>query len=246
MLTMRLLRGLNAVLELLGTRPVRWRAGCDFFQVIALLQRQGFKPTTIFDIGVAYGTPALYQGFPGATYHLVEPVPAAVPYMQRWQRRLNATIHPVALADKHGELEMEMRADISKSTFYHEVAPARLRPPITVPVERFDARFTATDLQPPVLVKIDVQGAELLVLRGMGDLLDAVDVFIVETSTILTQAGGAAHWCDVLDHFRLHNYTLYDICGIGRRPLDGALAQLDLVFVRETSPLIADKRWARG
>jgi FkbM family methyltransferase len=245
-LGLRLLRGLNAILELLGLRPIRWRAGCDFPQVIALLKRQGFSPTTIFDIGVAYGTPELYQEFPDATYHLVEPVPGALRYMQRWARRLTATIHPVALGDTAGEAQMEMRADISKCTVYHEIAATQLLPPITVPVERFDARFIRPDLKPPVLVKIDVQGAELQVLRGMGGLLDVIDVFIVETSTIVTVAGGAAHLFDVVDHLRVHGYTLYDICGVGRRPLDGALAQLDLVFVKEASPLIADKRWAHG
>jgi hypothetical protein len=35
-----------------------------------------------------------------------------------------------------------------------------------------------------------------------------------------------------------------DIIGLKRRPLDGATAQVDLLFVPETAPLRADRRWA--
>jgi len=35
-----------------------------------------------------------------------------------------------------------------------------------------------------------------------------------------------------------------DIIGLKRRPLDGATAQFDLLFVPESSPLRADRRWA--
>jgi hypothetical protein len=37
-------------------------------------------------------------------------------------------------------------------------------------------------------------------------------------------------------------FVTYDILEIHRRPLDKALSQIDFLFVREQSPLIADKR----
>jgi len=39
-------------------------------------------------------------------------------------------------------------------------------------------------------------------------------------------------------------FRVYDICSFMRRPYDGALWQIDAVFVRRTSPLLASKRWA--
>jgi hypothetical protein len=41
-----------------------------------------------------------------------------------------------------------------------------------------------------------------------------------------------------------HGFVVADIIGLKRRPLDGATAQLDLLFVPETAPLRADRRWA--
>jgi len=37
-------------------------------------------------------------------------------------------------------------------------------------------------------------------------------------------------------------FVAYDILEVHRRPLDRALNQIDIVFVRNDSPLIADKR----
>jgi hypothetical protein len=39
-------------------------------------------------------------------------------------------------------------------------------------------------------------------------------------------------------------FVLFDIVAVNRRPLDLALAQMDAVFVPETSPLRRDHRWA--
>jgi hypothetical protein len=39
-------------------------------------------------------------------------------------------------------------------------------------------------------------------------------------------------------------FVLCDIVAVNRRPLDLALAQMDAVFVPETSPVRRDHRWA--
>jgi hypothetical protein len=41
-----------------------------------------------------------------------------------------------------------------------------------------------------------------------------------------------------------HGFVVADILGLKRRPLDGATAQLDLLFLPEVAPLRADRRWA--
>jgi hypothetical protein len=38
-------------------------------------------------------------------------------------------------------------------------------------------------------------------------------------------------------------FVVWDVLALGRRPLDAALAQIDLVFVPERSPLRRDRRW---
>ncbi len=205
------------------------------------LRQQGFQPATVFDVGVGFGTFGLYRLFPDAFFHLIEPTPEALPHMQRIARRLNCEIHPLALGDHDGETVLEVRADIQDSTLLEEVGDREYLRFETVPLRRFDKLFAR--IQRPALCKIDVKGAELMVLRGMSGALPKLDAVIVETSTIATFKGGA-EVAAVVSFMNHRGFVVADILGLKRRPLDHATAQLDLLFMPDASPLRADRRWA--
>ena len=209
-------------------------------RALGTLRQQGFEPATVFDVGVGFGTFRLYQLFPDALYHLIEPTPESQPHLEKIARGLNCQIHPVALGDRDGEARLEVRADIQGSTLLEEVGERAYLRFETVPIRRFDTLFPA--IARPALCKIDVQGAELMVLRGMTASLPEIDALIVETSTIATVKGGA-EVAEVTAFLRDRGFVLADVLGLKRRPLDDATAQLDLLFVPEASRLRADRRW---
>lgn len=212
-----------------------WDAG------IRNLKRAGFAPRTVFDIGVADGTPQLYAPFAAAHFMLVDPTRESLSHMERLARRLDAEIFPLALGDRDGEMEIEIRHDdIQGATFFREIGrigPTRRYP---VPIRRFDSLFGP--FPRPALCKIDVQGAELMVLEGMGDRIRELDALIVETSTIAT-VSAAPELFDVIGFLKARGFVVFDIFGMTRRPLDNALAQIDLLLVQEGSPYRADRRW---
>ncbi len=210
---------------------------------LRVLQRHGFQPATVFDIGVGFGTWELYRAFPKAFYHLIEPARESQPYMERVARRLRCDIHPVALGDYEGEAQLEIRSDIQGSTLLEEVGPREVLRFDRVPICRFDSLITG--IARPALCKIDVQGAELMVLHGMTGRIAEIDALIVETSTLATVRGGAEVHA-VVQFMHDHGFALADIIGLKHRPLDDATAQLDLMFVPEQSPLRADRRWTKS
>jgi FkbM family methyltransferase len=213
-----------------------WVSGLDTLKAL------GFSPLTVFDIGVAAGTPDLYAAFPAARYVLVDPTRAALPHMQRLARDLDAEVCNFALGDSDGELEIEERLDdINGATFFREVGALGKTERYAVPVHRFDRAFPA--FARPALCKIDVQGAEMMVLRGMGERLADIDVLIIEASVLAT-IEAAPEAFEVIAFMRERGFVIFDIVGTARRPLDNALAQIDMLFVRENSPLRADKRWS--
>ena len=232
----------NALLEHLGLNIVHKVNVVGFRPALQRIKALGVEPAAIFDIGVAYGTPELYAEFASGKYFLIDPLPHSLPYMQMWAKKLDASIHNIGLGEVEGEIEISVQADIGGSTLYRELGSAVTIGSVRVPIKRFDSVFQPVDLVPPCLVKIDVQGADLAVLRGMGTLIRKVDLFVVEVSSIVTLEG-APHMFETIDYMRQNGFTIYDICGLGRRPLDNALAQLDLVFCKNDSRLLLDRRW---
>jgi FkbM family methyltransferase len=228
------LRPLEPYLPSMAPR-LSWR------QSLRVLGQHGFRPATVFDVGVGFGTYGLYHLFPDAFYHLIDPTPESLPYMEKLARRLRCEIHPLALGDRDGEAMLEIRSDIQGSTLLEEVGSREFLRFDRVPLRRFDALFPK--IERPALCKIDVQGAELMVLEGMTGRIAEIDALIVETSTIATVKGGAEVQ-GVVRFMHDHGFALADIIGLKRRPLDDATAQLDLMFVPESSPLRADRRWA--
>ena len=77
---------------------------------------------------------------------------------------------------------------------------------------------------------------------SMTGRLDSVDAIVIETSTIASLKGGPeVH--DIVRFMHEHGFALADILGMARRPLDGATAQLDVLFLPDDSPLRQDRRW---
>ena len=210
-------------------------------QSFGVLEHYGCKPNTVFDIGVAYGTYELYRAFPDAFYHLIDPTPESLHYMRLLQRQLNCKVHQAALGDHDGEVEIEIRPDIQAATLLDDLGDRQVLRRDRVPMRRFDTLIKEIDR--PALCKIDVQGAELMVLEGMTGRLASIDAIVIETSTIASLRGGPeVH--DIVRFMHDHGFVMADVLGMARRPLDGATAQLDVLFLPDDSPLRRDRRWS--
>jgi FkbM family methyltransferase len=208
-----------------------------------VLEHYGFRPNTVFDIGVAYGTYELYRAFPDAYYHLIDPTRESLRYMRLLERQLRCEVHHMALGHSDGEVEIEIRPDIQAATMLEDLGEREILRHDRVPMRRFDSLID--EIARPSLCKIDVQGAELMVLEGMTGRLDSIDALIVETSTIASLKGGPeVH--DIVRFMGDHGFVMADIVGMARRPLDGATAQLDVLFLPDDSPLRRDRRWAEA
>lgn len=95
----------------------------------------------------------------------------------------------------------------------------------------------------PELIKLDLQGAELLCLQGAAECLRHAEVVILEVSFIPLYSQNPLI-ADVIPFMSDRGFRCYDIASLLRRPLDDALAQGDFFFVNKGSPLIANPRWS--
>lgn len=94
----------------------------------------------------------------------------------------------------------------------------------------------------PDFLKIDVQGYELEVLKGADRALSSLSVVLTEVN-LLDIHQDVPLLDQLVAWLSARHWVVYDIAGLTRRPLDGALWQADLVFIPRASPWRADKRW---
>ena len=93
--------------------------------------------------------------------------------------------------------------------------------------------------------KLDVQGAEKEVLLGAEETLKTLEVILLETS-LLRINEGAPLLHELIAFLSERGFLPYDICSLMRRPEDKVLAQTDIIFVRENSPLLKNQSITYG
>jgi FkbM family methyltransferase len=200
---------------------------------LAQLARLGFQPRTVIDAGVANATPELYSTFPSASILLIEPLAEFEPFLQKICSTYNAQYVLAAAGSAPGSATFHVHADKFSSSLLTEVeGPGVDGAPRTVPVVTVDQLCAEKKLSGPYLIKLDVQGAELQVLAGAARTLQQTEAVILEVSLFGTMIGGPQFF-DIVSYMKGAGFVAYDIFAVNYRPLDGALAQVDMIFVRE-------------
>jgi len=215
--------------------------------MLAHLSGLGLKPSTVFDIGAARGEWAVLSSgfFPDANYLLVEPLTEFTGALTRAQAKMSrATVIQAAAAASSGPRPLNVHSDLVGSSLLHESEG-----PGTDGVVRIVRGVPIDDLAfenaagPPYLFKIDVQGAELEVLAGATRVLADTQALVLEVSLLPFFVDGPS-LSDVVCAMASLGFSVYDVIGHTYRPVDNALAQVDLVFLPVDSPLRADPRFA--
>jgi FkbM family methyltransferase len=152
------------------------------------LAEQGYKPSVIYDIGASNGvwSDTIALTLPEAEYHLFEPLAEAVPFYQddlrqRLARRQKFHLHPVALADHSGTAEMFATHDGFGSSMLDRGAIPEVKQHVSVPIYTLDEFVESNSLPRPDVMKLDVQGAERLILSGGRRTMASANVLFLET-----------------------------------------------------------------
>lgn len=208
------------------------------------IRKVGFVPQTAIDVGVAYGTFELYETFPEAYQLLVEPLQEYEGVLKEIGAKFRGSYVIAAASDKAGSVTLNVHPDLPGSSILHQSEGAHADGvPREVPTVTLDHLALEKKLSGPYLLKADVQGAELQVLSGAPKILKETEVVILEVS-LLQGYKGVPQFYEVVSYLKERGFVVYDIFGGHIRPLDGALAQIDLAFVKEDGLFRRDHSYA--
>jgi FkbM family methyltransferase len=211
------------------------------------LKSNGFSPRAVIDVGAWIGdwTEHVQPIFPEARFLMVEANPAKEARLEAIAARLGPSVRlRMALLGPEARPDVPFFAMEAGSSVLPENTNFE-RKQLSMQMTTLDEVSGGSDLEGPVLLKVDVQGYELEVLRGGTRTLQRSDVVLLEVS-LLEYNQGAPLMPEVVAFMNAGGFVPYDVCGQFRRETDAALCQIDIMFVRRDSALRAKKTfWNR-
>ena len=210
-------------------------AGIDHATVLSHL-----RPVTIVDVGANVGQFSLMAAelHPSARIYAFEPIPRAADRFERvftGNPRVSIARCAIGESRRTDMLHLSGRDDSSsllpiaelQTSMHPETAEIGQ---IKVEVKPLDQILTEADLGKPALLKIDVQGAELEVLKGCASLLPHFDHIYVELSFFEFYSGQPL--CDeVIAWLADRQFALAGVYNLAADK-EGVTVQADFLFAR--------------
>ena len=130
--------------------------------------------------------------------------------LEKLKQRLNAEYFLVAAGAENGEVTFNVHDDISGSSLFSQAEGKALDGEARrIPMRRLDSLLPET-LEHPVLLKLDTQGAEIEVLKGLGRRIGEIDLLIVET-TMMPMRHGIPQFADIVRFCDEAGFVVYDV-----------------------------------
>jgi FkbM family methyltransferase len=212
------------------------------------LKARGLKCKDILDVGANNGdwSRMASEIFPGSIFYLIEPQQEMEASLSDFcQKHPGSSYFLAGAGSKKEKLFLTLWEDLSGSSFLPEKDDKLLErgKQREVPVLRIDDLIASGQMKMPELIKLDIQGFELEALKGAESTFGKTEVYILEVSLYNYNINCLPEFSDVISFMRERNYVVYDFPGFLRRPVDGALGQCDICFVKKEGFLRLARSW---
>ena len=228
--------GWGALASLSRCLDPQWRAALRLFD--------GFSCRfggVIVDVGANRGVilEAAMLRFAPSKVVAIEPLPDAFGVLRtKFASLSHVALYQCAVGDSVGEAVLHVSRFEEASSLLPMTDEAsglfgrdlQTKDSIVVPVRTLDSIVAQEQLQSVDLLKLDVQGFELRVLRGAVETLRRTKVVMAEVAFYLQYENGT-RFDDLNEFLRDHGFMLHNLVGF-QRGRDGAVLQADAVYTK--------------
>jgi len=209
-------------------------AAMDSAAALRRIMARGLSVGTVIDIGASNGqwSETARPYFPNPQYLLIEAQRVHEPELQRYVAQ-----HPGAhyVLKAAGEAPGTIFFDATEA-FAGQAATENSRAGlIEVPVTTIDHEIARLSLPGPYLIKFDVHGFELAILRGAQKALAEASLIVMECYNF-DIAPESLLFHDMCRWFHEHGFRVADMSEPLWRPHDNMLWQMDIFFLRADRP----------
>jgi FkbM family methyltransferase len=209
-----------------GAAPER----VELFRSTGYLRLLGPTARTIFDVGVSNGTEILYRAFRDREFVLIDPHRGGEDLLEYRPRRYRFV--QKGLGSAPGRLLLNDAT--AQSSFLTRTALSAVAGEVSYKVEvvTLDSLVAELAPAPPFGIKIDTEGFELEVIRGMEQTLRDTE-FVICEANIRNLFEGGYRFSDLVCHMKLHGFEFFNFLNKPKnRP-----RFYDVVFLRRDNPL---------
>lgn len=209
-----------------------------------ILRDLGKTSPVVFDIGAHKGLAAkTYRSLlPDAAIYCFEPFPETVESLRRNLAGDSAiTVIPKAVADKAGSRTFFVNGfDATNSLLPRPKASRRYFPQHAGPKTTIEVEATSLDefvrregIDEVSILKFDIQGGELMALKGAADLLRRGSVMMIYTEILFVHLyQDCPLFNEIWTHLGQFGYQLFDLYNL-HRAANGQLRYGDALFVHD-------------
>lgn len=216
----------------LGVPDLRWS--------LMQLRRFGFIPKHVMDVGAFKGdwVRICLNVFPEATITCIEPQNETQQDLQKLARE-NPNTKVIQTLLGGSERENVPFQEIGQGS---SVLLGDGNTKITSSMTTIDSLIESGLCEPPELLKLDVNGYEIEVLKGWTKRFEFCQVIQSEIN-LLPSVQGTPLLHEIVAYFYERGFVMYDIEEFIRAPSDGTVWLIDAFFCRMDSPLRKERVW---
>lgn len=198
------------------------------FQMV--LHHLGRTPDVVFDVGVRQGTPALYNAFPDTRFILVDPQKSGTSALIHKPQQFDFVNK--ALGSKPSTLRIKEQK--ARTTFLERTAltAAPTTDEYDVEVVTLDALIAEYAPTGKIGLKVDVEGYEMEVFRGLQAEAKRIDFILAEVS-VRNRFVSGYNFSDLVSLLKEKGFRFYNIMNPSR---PRAPRFYDCVFLPEGDP----------